>query len=138
MDHIFHGGLLRADIEFVLHQALDYLGRILRVDHAGRADAARQELRAVAGVGLHIQHLHSRSDTGESQHFDGLAALIGLPVAIAAIRRSDNGFIIGSVGVLRRGYAPSRKHRKRGKHGNGAGAARRRSDHETPHHLPAT
>ncbi len=59
MDHIFHGGVLRADVEFVLHHPLDHRGRILRVDHAGGADAARQQFRAVAGVGLHIQHLHS-------------------------------------------------------------------------------
>jgi hypothetical protein len=53
-----------------------------------------------------------------------------LPVAIAAIRRSDNGFIFRRVTLLRRGYVPSRKHQKHGTCGNGAGAAKHRSDHE--------
>ena len=120
-DHVhdvLHGRFLGADIELVLDDALDQRGRILRVHHAGRRDRARQQLRAVAAARLHIQHLHSRPRADKSQHFGRLAALVGLPVRVAAVGCRDNRLIIRCPGVLRgcRNRSPCRAHRNNGKH----------------------
>jgi hypothetical protein len=64
---------------------------------------ARQKLGAVAGVRLHIQHLHAGLDAGEGEHPGRLATLIGLPIAIAAVRRGDDGIIVRYPEVLRHG-----------------------------------
>ena len=93
-------------------------GRILRVHHAGRRDRACQQLRAVAGTRLHIEHLHSRPRADKGQHLGRLTTLVGLPVRIAAVGRRDNGLIVRCPGGLRRRRhrSPCRARRNNGKH----------------------
>ena len=94
MHDVLHRRLLGADIELVLDEAFDHGGGILRVDDAGRPDGARQQFGAVAGAGLHIQHLHPGLDAGEGEHLGRLAALVGLPVGIGAVGGGDDGLIV--------------------------------------------
>ena len=66
----------------------------LSINDTGRTDAARQKFGAVAGAGLHIQHLHPGLDAGEGQHFGGLAALVDLPVGIGPVGGGDDRLIV--------------------------------------------
>ena len=61
-----------------------------------------------------------------------MKTLVASALAVAAIGRSDDGFIIEGVGVLGRCYAPSRKREEYGKRGNDADAEKYRSGHKIP------
>ena len=76
-------------------------GRVLRPHRAGRTDRACEQFGRVAGIGFHIEHLHAFRDAGEGQHLGGLAALIGLPVGIAAVRGGDDRLIVRGFAALR-------------------------------------
>src|SRR6266702_2502298 len=135
MHDVFHDRLLGADVELVLDEALDHGGRILRVDSPRGSDGARQQFGAVAGAGFHIEYLHAGLDAGEGQHFGGLAARVGLTVAIGPVLRGDDRLIVRR---LLRPRARNGEHCNDSYRTDSRYTPRYRSDHESFPLFPAT
>jgi hypothetical protein len=65
------------------------VARILREHDAVRRHRARHQFAAVAAAGAHIEHLHARTRGGKSEERCRVAALVGLPVGVAAVGRGE-------------------------------------------------
>ena len=67
--------------------AVGEVARILRKHDAVRRHRARHQFAAVAAAGAHIEHLHAGTRRSKSEKWRRVAALVGLPVGLAAVGR---------------------------------------------------